>query len=143
VRFWDASAIVPLVVEEAGTSLARAWLRDDAEVVIWGLTRLELASAIERRTRERLLKASARTAALRRLARLAAGAHEVTDLAAVRVRALSLLARHPLRAADAAQLGAALVVAEQDPGALTFVALDRRLAEAAGREGLDVLTWPE
>ncbi|HVT09687.1 MAG TPA: hypothetical protein VHO67_19635 [Polyangia bacterium] len=55
---------------------------------------------------------------------------------------LALLARHPVRAADAEQLGAALVVADPDPAALTMVVLDRRLADAAVREGLDVLTAP-
>jgi hypothetical protein len=48
-----------------------------------------------------------------------------------------------LRTADAAQLGAALVVAEEDPRILPFACLDRRLADAAAREGFDVLTWPE
>jgi len=58
------------------------------------------------------------------------------------MRALPLLARHPLRAADAAQLGAALLVADPDPASLVMVVLDRRLAAAAEREGLVVLTWP-
>jgi hypothetical protein len=52
------------------------------------------------------------------------------------------LARHALRAADAAQLGAALVVADPDPSSLLMVVLDQRLADAAAREGLRVLTWP-
>ena len=63
----------------------------------------------------------------------------MADLLAVRKRALSLLARHPLRAADAAQLGAALLVAEHLPPDFTFVCLDDRLGEAAEREGLQVL----
>jgi hypothetical protein len=67
---------------------------------------------------------------------------EVVDLFAVRARALSLLARHDLRAADAAQLGAALLAAEDHPASLTFVCLDDRLAAAAEREGLRVLTHP-
>ena len=46
---------------------------------------------------------------------------------------------HPLRAADALQLGAALVVAENRTAPLTFVTFDRRLAEAAEREGFEVL----
>ncbi len=61
----------------------------------------------------------------------------------MRTRALPLLARHPLRAADATQLGAALVIADPDPSSLTMVVLDPRMAHAAEREGLRVLTWPE
>ena len=79
---------------------------------------------------------------LERVERLARETHEVMDLPAVRARALPLLARHALRAADAAQLGAALLIADPEPSSLTLVVLDRRLAEAAEREGLKVLTWP-
>jgi predicted nucleic acid-binding protein len=50
-----------------------------------------------------------------------------------------LLRVHPLRAADSLQLAAALAVANGDPGALEFVSLDQRLADAARKEGLDVL----
>ncbi|MDX2052536.1 MAG: type II toxin-antitoxin system VapC family toxin [Polyangiaceae bacterium] len=143
MRFWDASALIPLVVEEAVTELCLDWLRQDADVIVWGLTRLELVSALERRAREGLLSPSQRIQALRRIDRLSAGANEVTDLLAVRSRAQQLLARHALRAADAAQLAAAMLVADPDPSSLCMVVLDRRLAEAAVREGLDVLTWPE
>ena len=55
---------------------------------------------------------------------------------AVRSRANALLARHPLRAADAGQLGAALLVQEQLAGPLTFVCRDSRLLAAADVEGL-------
>lgn len=58
---------------------------------------------------------------------------------AVRSRANSLLARHPLRAPDAGQLGAALLVHEQSAEPLTFVCLDRRLSSAAELEGLRIL----
>lgn len=142
MRFWDSSALLPLIVQEEGTKLARTWLSEDAEVIVWGLSRVELASAIERRARDGLLGRTQRTQALARAMRLADGAHEVLDLAAVRVRAQALLARHALRAADALQLGAALLVAEPDPASLTMVVLDRRLADAASREGLAVLGWP-
>lgn len=143
MKFWDASAVVPLVVKEAGSDLARRWLREDGDMVLWALTRLELVSAIERRARERQLTARQRTQALARVERISRDAHEVGDVAAVRARAVPLLARHPLRAADATQLGAALLVADPEPSSLTLVVLDRRLAAAAEREGFSVLTWPE
>ena len=143
MRFWDSSALAPLIVEEAASPMVLDWLREDASVVVWGLARLELASAIERRVREGRLPASMRQLALQRVARITVDAHEVNDLTAVRTRALPILARHALRAADAAQLGAALLVADPDPASLTMVVLDRRLAEAADREGLVVLTWPD
>ena len=46
---------------------------------------------------------------------------------------------HPLRAADALQVGAALVAAEEFPATLEFVTLDRKLAVAAEREGFRVI----
>jgi hypothetical protein len=140
VRFWDASAVVPLVIEEPNTGLVSGWLDADAEMLLWGLTRVEIVSAVERRAREGLLSIGTRAAALRRIDRIANAAHEVTDLLAVRAKGIALLGRHALRATDAAQLGAALVVAEPAPGSLTVVVLDRRLAQAAAREGFDVLT---
>ena len=143
MRFWDASALLPLLVREPGTELSREWLQTDPEVVLWTFTRVELASSIERRAREGSLNRTDRANVLRRAERMANDAHEVVDVAAVRTRALSLLARHALRAVDAAQLAAALVVADPDPSSLTMVVLDRRLADAAAREGLGVLSWPE
>ncbi len=47
---------------------------------------------------------------------------------------------HPLRAADALQLGAAIVAADGDTASLEFVTLDRRLADAALREGFPTLS---
>lgn len=141
--FWDASAILPLLVREPGSELSQGWLQADPEVVLWTLTRVELASSIERLARERSLNRTDRLNILRRAERIASDAHEVIDVAAVRVRAVTLLARHALRAADAAQLAAALLVADPDPSSLTMVVLDRRLADAAAREGLSVLSWPD
>lgn len=63
---------------------------------------------------------------------------EVADVLAVRTRALPLLARHSLRAADAGQLGAALLVADQGAGPFGFVCLDERLSLAAELEGFRV-----
>jgi predicted nucleic acid-binding protein len=53
--------------------------------------------------------------------------------------ATRLLRVHPLRAADALQLAAAIIAAEDDPRSLPFVTLDDRLALAAEREGFPVV----
>ena len=143
MRYWDASAIAPFIIEEPGTPIVQAWLSEDLTIASWALTRLEVASAIERLAREGRLSDVQRYAALGDLNEMAKTFAEVSDLAAVRLRALAVLGRYPLRAADAAQLGAALLMAEADPGSISFVSLDRRLADAARREGFSVLTWPE
>jgi hypothetical protein len=50
-----------------------------------------------------------------------------------------LLAVHFLRAADAFQLAAALVWAEEKPQGLEIVCLDPNIREAALKEGFEVL----
>ena len=50
--------------------------------------------------------------------------------------ARALLLRHPLRAADAIQLGSCLELQERLQQPVRFLAFDRRLNDAAAREGL-------
>jgi len=57
----------------------------------------------------------------------------------VRDRALRLVATHALRAADAMQLGAALVAVADRPGGHAFVCVDHRLRDAGLREGFHLL----
>ena len=52
--------------------------------------------------------------------------------------AAALVQRHPLRAADAMQLAAALIGSNRQPRNRAFVCFDGRLAEAAVKEGLSV-----
>ena len=139
MRYWDASALVPLIAAESDSERVRNWLAEDDHVVTWAWTRTEVTSAIERRTREGLLSRRQRREVLDRLGSLASDWDEVTDVLAVRSRAEALLARHPLRATDAGHLGAALLVQEQLAGALTFVCRDQRLLSAADVEGLRIL----
>jgi len=129
VRFWDTSAIIPLVIAEPGTSRAKIWFRQDSEIIVWTLTRVELLSAIARRRREEPKSSPLLAAARRDLLRAWDRWSEVTAIEAVRRLAERLVETHKLRAADALQLGAALVAAESDPGGLEFVTFDRNLAE--------------
>ena len=139
MRYWDASALVPLVVAEPDSQLVRTWLSEDDRIVTWAWTRTEITSAIERRAREGSLSRPQRREVLRRFGAFADSWDEVTEMLAVRSRANALLARHPLRAADAGQLGAALLIQEQLAGVLTFVCLDHRLSSAAELESLRVI----
>ena len=139
MRYWDASALVPLVVTEPNSELVRTWLAEDDHIVTWAWSRTEITSAIERRAREGSLSRPQRREALRRFDAFAESWDEVIELLAVRSRATALLARHPLRAADAGQLGAALLIQEQLTGALTFVCLDHRLSAAAELESLHII----
>ncbi|MBN1237834.1 MAG: type II toxin-antitoxin system VapC family toxin [Gammaproteobacteria bacterium] len=140
MRYWDASALVAILVAEDDTDRVRKWLEDDPKVITWAWTRVEIVSAVERRFHEDQLTRAERQFLLKRFDAVAEMWDEVTDLRAVRRQAIRLLARHRLRAADAAQLGAAVVVAEErGDSRLGFACLDDRLAAAAEIEGFDVL----
>jgi len=62
----------------------------------------------------------------------------VTAVEVVRRHAERVVDTHAIRAADALQVGAALVVAGDDPPALEFVTFDEPQAAAAEREGFRV-----
>ena len=139
MRYWDASALVPLIVAEPDSESVRTWLSEDDHIVTWVWTCTEIIGAIERRAREGSLSRLQRRDVLERFNAFADSWDEVTEVLAMRSRANALLARHPLRAADAGQLGAALLVQEQLASPLTFVCLDQRLSSAAELESLRVI----
>jgi len=139
MRFWDSSAIVPLLVDEAKQKETRAYLEDDMVMLVWWGTPVECVSALARRERDGSLESDSVRIALERLRALADQWHEVLPTSALRAAAERMLRVHPLRAADALQLAAALVAAERDPPSLEFVSLDDRLREAASKEGFRVV----
>ena len=139
MTYWDASALVPLLVTEAATNTVQSWLHEDANVVTWVWTRVEITSAIERRYREGTVSMDQRRELISRLTVIARQWDEVTDILVTRKHAQRILAHYPLRAADAAQLAAAIIACEGDPGGERFACLDHRLAEAAELEGFTVL----
>ncbi len=139
MRFWDASAVVPLLVEEPASVRLRALAREDPEQLVWWGTPVEVYSALARREREGDLERHALTRAVAGLRALEVSWNEVLASEAVRRAALRLLRLHALRAADALQLAAAVVAAEHDPTSLELVCLDDRLGQAASREGFTVL----
>jgi predicted nucleic acid-binding protein len=89
--------------------------------------------------REQALTPESLGAALGRLKHLVEDVDVVAPTAKLRERAGRMLAAHPLRAADALQMAAALVWCDDTPGGEGFICLDERLREAARREGFDVL----
>ena len=139
MRFWDTSAIVPLLVTEAATAAMTTELERDPALIVWWGTEVECVSALARLERAGDLDSRALAAAIARLSPLIDAWREVEPIARVRQVATRLVRVHALRAADALQLAAAIVAAENDPPSLTFVTLDDRLARAAEREGFPVL----
>ncbi len=142
MRFWDSSALVPLLIVERGTAAAARWLRQDPGVVVWTLTRVELFSALARHRRAESRDTAVLSAARRDLLLAWERWSEVTAVEVVRRHAERIVENHPIKAADALQIGAALTAGEHDPALVEFVTLDEVQATAAEREGLRVLSWP-
>jgi len=100
---------------------------------------VECASALARLERGALLDVKGAASAFDRLKQLANGWHEIEPSETVRENALRFLRVHPLRAADALQLAAAFLAAERRPSTLEVVTLDERLADAARKEGFELI----
>lgn len=138
MRFWDTSAIAPLLADEPATSAVQRLYGTQSVAVWWG-TVVECGSAIARLEREGAFTASQSAEAFGRLDVLRQAWIEVEPGDVVREVARRLLRVHPLRAADALQLAAAWLTSEQRPASLELVTLDERLREAALREGFKVV----
>ena len=143
MRFWDASAITPLCLDEGRSTEVDRLLSEDPRMTVWWATPVECASAIARRRRAGALSAADQDSAYEVLDRLSTAWFEIQPGQLVRSYAFRVLRVHALSAADALQLAAALVWAgtpATGPAPVAeLVTLDGRLAEAARLEGFTVL----
>ncbi len=104
MRFWDASALSPLIVTDVFTARAEALMHQDEGMMVWWGSRVECASSLARREREGRLAAAESEASWRRLERMVVTWNEVAPNDDLRAESVRLLRRHSLRAADALQL---------------------------------------
>ena len=138
MKFWDSSAVVPLLVEQEASPRVAAWVAADDAMVLWTLSPIEVVSALRRLVREEVIEEELGRLAEARMYEMVRACHVVIDVEPVKTLATRLLRLHPLRAFDALQLGAALHWAEGHPQGRTLHTLDGRLALAAQREGFIV-----
>jgi hypothetical protein len=143
MRFWDTSAVLPLIFDEPARQRLLDLYQDDPQIVAWWATPVEIASAVARRERDGSISAEDAASALEAARQLSSAWHEVLPGDAVRRTAERLLRVHALRAADSLQLAAALIAASHDPVTLELVCLDSRLTAAARREGFTVIASAE
>lgn len=139
MKFWDSSAIVPLCVKEKESESVNRLIKADEDIVVWWATRVECLSALSQRLREEVLNVDVELRAKAILDALSREWSEVQPSEPVRQRAERLLVIHPLRSADAFQLAAALIWAQENPQGLEIVCFDQNLREAAHKEGFTVL----
>lgn len=135
MKFWDASALVPLCLTESSTAAVRAILSDDPHIAAWWASPVECWSAFARLRREGITDLSGEEAARALLSAYQRAWTEIVPGEEVRRHASRLLRLHPLRASDALQLAAALMWAGHPPAG-EIVVFDDRLREAARLEGL-------
>ena len=136
MRFWDASAIVPLLVFENSSGLLQSHYAENPALLVWCLTPTELLScplSEEPRRRSRWISTGHRATAARVTAgRLGLKSRISTGSVSVPSGFSQSI---PLKAADSLQLAAALIAIEDRPRGFGFLTLDGTLAEAAQKEG--------
>lgn len=138
MKFWDTSALIPLMLEEPKTGVMRRLLADDPHILTSAFTVIEIASAIWRRRHAGELSIAAHHDADRQFADLSNVWTELPVSTDVIQATLSVLSRHPLRAGDAVQLGTAMV-ASGDARDIAIVTLDKAFIAAARSEGFPTL----
>ena len=137
MRFWDTSALVPLLLRQEATAEVGALLSDDPEIVAWWGTPVECVSAAARLRREERLSLEEEEQVLELLGTLRKSWLEILPSEEVRDRAVRLLRVHGLKAADSLQLAAAQIWAGSTDRA-GFVTFGERLGLAARLEGFRV-----
>ena len=142
MRFWAASALVPLLVQQSATDSIQAIRAGDPAFVVWWGTVVECDSAIARLKRMGVLDDAGAKRARASLDGLAETWIQVEPGDTIRSSARSLLAKHELTSGDAFQLAAALHGLPSGNQRLEFVCLDRRLRQGVEREGFALLPPP-
>lgn len=138
MRFWDSSAIIPLLVLEEQTEYCVNAFKADNEIMVWTMSKIEVFSALCRRIRENALNLESFESANRRMNDLFDIAFDIVSISKVKQRALRLLQVHPLKAADALQLASVLVATQEDTSKVSIMCFDEILKQAARREGFTV-----
>ncbi|MBM3773481.1 MAG: type II toxin-antitoxin system VapC family toxin [Acidimicrobiia bacterium] len=138
MAFWDASAIVPLCCSQPASAPGRQLRRELKRMVVWWGTPLEARSAFARLVRDADISPDDRVAAVKLLGQLRVTWDEILPTEQLRSLAEELPDAHRLRAADTAQLAAALVWCRGRPKQRPFVCFDERLSTAASALGFSV-----
>ena len=139
MRFWDASAVVSLCVEEESSRAMRDLVATDPDLAVWWGTPVEAASALARLRRMGGIGITEENAARAVVVEYRYRWTEMLPTSMLREMAMRLLSVHDLRAADSLQLAAAVAWAGETRQTRQFVCLDGRLSEAAQLEGFNVL----
>jgi predicted nucleic acid-binding protein len=134
--FWDASALVPRCVRQGMTPRAIA-LYKSYTAIVWWATPVEIASALARLVRMKHLNSGDWTKARKLAKNLADSWSLIQPSNVLRSKAVQVVERYDLRAADSLQLAAALAWCEDAPQGHVFLTANQKLREAARLSGFD------
>ena len=135
MRFWDTSAIGPLLWQETYTAQRMQELEAGPLMVVWWGTLVEIESALCRRLCRNEIQADQGEQVRSRLKVLADAWVEIEPSYILREMAKRLIRVHGLRSADSLQLAASLVACGNDPQGHIFLTADQVLKTAASKEG--------
>lgn len=137
--YWDSGALALLCTHQPATGQARRIAQRCRTIATWWGTPVEARSAFLRLHREGVLDTTRLADALKRLSALRRSTSEILPTEEARRSAESMLDKYPLRAADAFQLGAAMIYCRGQPRDRWFVCFDDKLRAAAELAGFTVL----
>lgn len=135
LAFWDSSAFVKLLVDEAGSEAAERLWNDPSPTAASRLVVPEVSAALAAARRAGRIDAVSERDARRRWGRHLRSVELVELTFDVADRAARLASEHDLSGADAVHLASALSLAASAP---IVVSWDRRLSAAALEAGLSV-----
>jgi predicted nucleic acid-binding protein len=139
VRFWDSSALVPLLIEEPHSPRVEKLGRDQVPMAVWWGTLLECTAALIRRARGGGITTAECEYGLGALDAMRQYWFVMGPDTALREAAVRAARLHGLRAGDALQLAAALDWVGGRPAGEQLVTFDEDLGAAARLEGFAVL----
>ena len=138
IAYMDTSAMVKLYLSEPGSEASIRLWRESQRIAVSAVGYAELVAAFQRKRREGIVSREGLTRAIRSFK---------SDWESVQVVPLSpqlnrridrLVADHPLRGFDAIHLASALAIRDAVGEEFLLVSADRRLLDAAQKEGLNV-----
>lgn len=141
LRFWDSSALLALLVEEAAGDRLQPVLEQDPDVAFWWGAVLDCVDVLAASLRRGTVTPAGFDVARGALDDLRRRAFEIQPTEEVRSRALRILRVHPLTSGGALALAAALVWCRERTTGAGFVCLDSSLRLAAAQEGFRVLPY--
>ena len=140
IAFWDTSAIIPLCVFQGATPAARRIHIDLPTKIIWWGTVVEVRSSFARLKKAGELNESNFEIAAAKWQGIANRSRIVPPTSRLLEIASELPEDYGIRSLDAFQLAAALVWCSERPRNRPFVCADKRLGDAAGDAGFDVVS---